>query len=238
MHEGHRKRIIERLSGDDDNLQDHELLEILLFNAIPRKNTNPIAHALIDAFGSLENVFTADIENLKEVEGVGQSVAEYLRCVGLIYSRVESKKNIPISAANLHEFSTVLKNRYQNLPHEVIEFFFLDSKYWVKMTKRYSSHDGGKVKVPTEEITKVLAAHRSESLVVAHNHPGSSSKPSAQDDRFTGQLHMYCCMNGVNLRDHVIVGQDDSFSYFYSGRIENIRHEFDVEKMLAGKRIE
>ena len=219
-------------------MQDHELLEILLFNAIPRKNTNPIAHALIDAFGSLENVFTADIEALKDVEGVGQSVAEYLRCVGLIFSRGESKKNIPISAANWHEFSAVLKERYQNLSHEVIEFFFLDSKHSVKMVKRYSSHDGGRAKVSTEEIIKLLSAHRSETLVVAHNHPNSSSKPSAQDDLFTAQLHMYCTMHGVKLRDHVIVGQDDSFSYFYSGRIENIRHEFDVDKMIAGKRIE
>ena len=120
----------------------------------------------------------------------------------------------------------------------MIELFFLDSKYSVKMTKRFSSLDGGKVKVRTEEITKILAAHRSDSLVVAHNHPNASSKPSAQDDTFTAQLHMYCTMNGVTLRDHVIVGQDGSFSYFYSGRIENIRREFDVEKMIAGKRIE
>ena len=70
MHEGHRKRMYEKLKNGD-GLYDHEILEILLFNAIPRKNTNPVAHELIKTFGSLSGVFAAEPERLMTVDGVG-----------------------------------------------------------------------------------------------------------------------------------------------------------------------
>ena len=237
MHEGHRKRIIERLSGADDNLQDHELLEILLFNAIPRKNTNPIAHALIDAFGSISGVFEADIEQLKGISGVGQSVAEYIKCVGLLFSRVSGREHVPLSASNLQEFSYTLVDRYKGLSTEIIDFFFLDSKSSVKMMKRFSSGDSGKVTVAGEEILRLFAQHQSEGLVVAHNHPRALCNPSAQDDQFTAQLHLYSSMHGINLRDHVIVGRNGSYSYFLAGKLETIRHDFNLEKFIAEKRI-
>ena len=81
MHEGHRQRMYDKLKNDD-GLFDHELLEILLFNALPRKNTNPIAHELLDTFGSLAGVLAADTEKLKAVNGVGENVALYLKCIG------------------------------------------------------------------------------------------------------------------------------------------------------------
>ena len=78
MHEGHRRRMYEKLKNDD-GLHDHELLEILLFNAYPRINTNPIAHELIKTFGSLSGVLAADVDRLKAVDGVGESVALYIK---------------------------------------------------------------------------------------------------------------------------------------------------------------
>ena len=237
MHEGHRKRIMERLSGADDNLQDHERLEILLFNAIPRKNTNPIAHALIDAFGSISGVFEADVEQLKEVTGVGQSVAEYIKCVGLLFSRVSKCEHVPLSASNLQEFSAILRDRYKGLSTEVIDFFFLDSKSNIKMTKNYTSGDSGKVTLSGEEILRLLAQHQTEGLVVAHNHPEGQCSPSAQDDQFTAQLYVYSTMHKVKLRDHVIVGKNGTYSYFLAGKLETIRHDFNVDKFIAEKRI-
>lgn len=219
-------------------MQDHELLEILLFNAIPRKNTNPVAHALIDAFGSISGVFEAEVEQLKDVEGVGQSVAEYIKCVGLLFSRIEGCEHVPISASNLQEFSALLRKRYKGLSTEVIDFFFLDSKLTVKMTKRYSSGDSGKVTLANEEILRLFAQHQSEGLVVAHNHPVSKCNPSAQDDQFTAQLYLYSSIHGLKLRDHVIVGKNGSYSYFLAGRLETIRHDFNIEKLIAEKRIQ
>ena len=82
-HDGHRHRIIEKL--DSGNLCEHEILEILLFNAIPRRNTNELAHRLLAAFGSVRGIFSATVAQLKTVDGVGENVAAYLRCVGKFY---------------------------------------------------------------------------------------------------------------------------------------------------------
>ena len=78
MHEGHRQRMIARLEDHEESLLDHELLEILLFNAIPRKNTNEIAHALLEKFGSLSAIATAETKSIATVKGVGESTAAYL----------------------------------------------------------------------------------------------------------------------------------------------------------------
>ena len=82
--------VSQRLSRAD-GLQDHELLEILLFSAVPRKNTNPIAHELLSAFSTLEGVFRADMEELLSVKGVGKETAAYLKCVGALYARMNRK---------------------------------------------------------------------------------------------------------------------------------------------------
>ena len=89
MHEGHRKRMLERLEHAERSLEEHELLEILLFNAIPRKNTNELAHALLSAFGSLDALFHAGTDELKAVPGVGGSTAAYLRIIGMFLERAE-----------------------------------------------------------------------------------------------------------------------------------------------------
>ena len=81
MHEGHRKRLLEKLKNGD-SLFEHELLEILLFNAYPRKNVNPVAHALLKRFPCINEILNAEVEELTAVEGVGENVALYLKCIG------------------------------------------------------------------------------------------------------------------------------------------------------------
>ena len=82
-HEGHRKRIIQKL--ESGTLLDHEVLEILLFASLPRRNTNDIAHRLLQKFGSMQEVFSASQEELKKVKGIGDTTATNLRCIGIIY---------------------------------------------------------------------------------------------------------------------------------------------------------
>ena len=89
MHEGHRKRLIQKLLDKKEVLSDHELLEILLFFAIPRKNVNEEAHRLIDDFGSLKNVLNVDADTLESVEGIGEKSAVFLSLIGEIYRRAD-----------------------------------------------------------------------------------------------------------------------------------------------------
>ena len=233
MHKGHRQRISQRLEGSGKDLQDHELLEILLFNAIPRKNTNGIAHSLIEAFGSLYGVFHATPDQLRSVKGVGPEVAAYLRCIGLIMPRAE-KTNTDTIKFNLQSFSEHVSQSFAALDQEVIEIFCLDGSERVKSSRRFTSDSASKVQVRSEEINRYIITVSPAGIVAAHNHPEGICRPSVEDDRFTAQLMMTCSMNNVKFYDHLITGKDGVYSYFRAGKMEDIRKNFNVDKLLGG----
>ena len=92
MHEGHRLRMYEKLKNHPAALEEHELLEILLYNAVPRRNTNQLAHRLLDEFGSVRTLFEADIAALQEVEDVGPQLAGYIKCIAFFFQRYNAEK--------------------------------------------------------------------------------------------------------------------------------------------------
>ena len=114
MHEGHRLRILEKLKDNANALQEHEFLEILLFNAVPRKNTNPLAHELLKSFGSIKRLFDADVNALMTVKGVGLSTASYLAVIGRFFQtyKAEEKGTMP-EQYDAKTFSDFLIKRFQ-----------------------------------------------------------------------------------------------------------------------------
>lgn len=232
MHEGHRARMLERLARND-NLEDHELLEVVLYNAIPRKNTNETAHALLSAFGSLRGVMHADVEELAQIQGVGKATAAYLHAVAELLARTgENETNYP-RVANAGTFSAFLSQRYLGLDEEVVEIFLLDGHDNITFCKRYTAHSVNLATVPVEEVSRILGARNPTGVVVSHNHPKASSEPSAEDDDFTAKMLMLCSMNNVALGDHLIVGENSTFSYFLSGRLERMRKLYNITNMIG-----
>ncbi|MGN1077435.1 MAG: RadC family protein [Candidatus Gallimonas sp.] len=234
MHEGHRQRMFERLNADG-NLQDHELLEILLYYAIPRKNTNPLAHDLLGAFGSLSGVLHAETEQLKTVKGVGSAVAEYLHAIGLLYDRLpQTDRNMP-SAYSLDTFTEYLFACYEGLQEEVLELYFVDERSQIKYKRRFTSCSPDSVSLQLEEVGKLFATHRPKGIVIAHNHPKSGCTPSSSDDKFTAQIQLLCSVNGATVYDHIIVGRNGFYSYFLAGRMGEIRKVFNVDTVVKEK---
>ena len=90
VHDGHRRRMTERLFNNADSMSDHELLEILLYSTIKRKNTNDLAHKLLRSFGSLENLFNADAKSIMVVSGIGEASVRELKTVGQIIKAISS----------------------------------------------------------------------------------------------------------------------------------------------------
>ncbi len=223
MHEGHRQRMFAHLREDATGLQDHELLEILLFYAIPRRNTNPLAHSLISAFGSLGGVLSASREELLEVEGVGEGTATYLLALSQLRGRIAPKDHDAPKVFNVRSFSDFIGSRFDGSAEEFVEIYCLDPSHRVRFTKRFTSFMPDKVTIPPDEVGHLVATQRPHSVVVAHNHPAATSDPSAADDRFTAQMHMLCMMHGATLDDHIIIGTTGPFSYFLSGRLEAIK---------------
>lgn len=232
MHEGHRKRMYEKLKNGDA-LYDHELLEIFLFNGFPRLNTNPVAHALLDNFGSLSGVFSADINRLKTVKGVGESIALFIKCNGEILQRISTVNNGIAFLNNYDEFKTFVTVRMRGKNEEVLELYFLEKNGKVKRILSFTSADKSKVEVSTSDISTIVAAEKPYGILVAHNHLSGSSSPSANDDRFTNELQLMCSLHNVILYDHCIYASDTNvYSYFTSGRIEGIRRDFSFKQLV------
>lgn len=234
MHEGHRQRMLQRLE-DAEHLQDHELLEILLFNAIPRKNTNPLAHELLAEFVSLDGLMRASYEELLNVQGIGKETAAYLRCIAILCERLKKREDPLPRLFNVRDFSGFLFERLAPLKEEVIELFALDAQQHIIAEKHFTVCATDRAALEPEAVNQFLAVRKPAGLVVAHNHPAAPAHPSAADDKFTAQMQVVCSMNNVRFYDHIIVGTDGTYSYFLVGRMEEIRRAFDLNAIVGGK---
>ena len=224
MHEGHRKRIMAKAATNAAGLEDHELLEIVLFQTIPRKNTNPIAHELIYAFGSLSAVFEASYEQLLTVDGVGEATASYLRTVGEVMKRASRKQEDSPELFSVQSFSENLRKNYEPTSMEYIEIFCLDERHRVCFRRRYASESGGHVSVPAEVFARTVIAQNANGLVIVHNHPMAPPVPSREDDEFTARVAALCSISGVLFCDHIILGENaEIYSYYLDGKLDTIR---------------
>lgn len=235
MHEGHRRRMYEKLKNND-GLNDHELLEILLYNALPRVNTNPIAHNLLETFGSLAGVFNATPEQLVTVGGVGESTAMYIKCVSEVGKRVSPAFSGIAVIKNHNDLKNFVCARLRGKIAEVIELYCLDKMGRVRRIHAFTDDDYNSVNVDANKFSEALITDKPYSVTVAHNHLGGSSAPSQKDDIFTAKLQLICSMNNVNLLDHMIYASDkDIFSYFLSGKLDKIKKGLSFNSVLDDK---
>ena len=119
LHEGHRKRLRQKFMSGKELFKEHELLELLLSYSIPRKNTNELAHLLLDTFGSLQNVLNADSELLSSVDGIGENSACFLSLVGYVSSLCNNKKIAKKELSSISLAKEHLIELFKDLDHEV-----------------------------------------------------------------------------------------------------------------------
>lgn len=212
----------EKLKNGDD-LYDHELLEVLLYNACPRINTNPLAHALLNRFVSLSEVFNASIDELKEVEGVGNSVAKYLKTVGLCAERAGSIGNSP-TLKTFGDCKRFITLRLKDKTEEFIELYFINKAGRVERILNYTTSEKSRAAADIDAVARNIALARPYGVIIAHNHVSGTKNPSAHDDAFTRAVQFMCNMNDAVLYDHLIYyGKEDVFSYRESGRLNEVK---------------
>jgi DNA repair protein RadC len=222
-HSGHRHRICERLKNG--GVFEHELLEILLFNAIPRRNTNDIAHRLLARFGTIGEIFNADMDELQTVAGVGESVAAYLHVVGRFYESYAEERNegvtvLPVSFEAM-EFSQFVKASYENRKTETLDFYLLDKGGKIFGLRKFSGMKNF-VEIEPESFTNMLIKDKPAGLIAVHNHPNGSAKPSKADDELTAKCVMMCSFHNILFCDHIVYGSGEVFSYYQSGQLGGI----------------
>ncbi len=234
MHEGHRRRMYEKLKSGE-YLYEHELLEMLLFNAYARKNTNPIAHALLNAFGTINDVLNADVNELCAVEGVGESVALYLKCIGECVKSAGKASGIAL-LKNYDDFISFARMRMRGKTSEVLELYFMNKSGKVSKSFSFTSDERDKVRIDTDRIAKVISDVKPYGLLIVHNHLSGNSSPSENDDRFTMEIQLMCSINNVRLYDHCIyAGDNNIYSYFMSGKIDEIKRNYSFDALVGDR---
>ena len=217
--EGHRQRLRARLlTTGPDSVADHELLELVLFLALPRRDTKPIARALLARFGSFANAITAPLPQLVAVEGMGEAAAAALKTVQaaalrLVRSEVQGR---PV----LDHWDALMGYLNAQLARERVEQFrvlFLDTKNVLLADEAQGRGTVDHTPVYPREVAKRALELHASALILVHNHPSGDPAPSKQDIAMTAEVGRALATIGVVLHDHVIVGNGRWISFRAEG---------------------
>jgi DNA repair protein RadC len=201
-----------------DNFDDHNVLELLLFYAQPRKDTNALAHQLIETFGGLDKVLEASPDALMGVQGVGETMAALIHLVPEIYRRYELIKQRPqIYLPDSHSVGNYLMPYFVNSTVEKVYLLCLGSMRDVLDCVCVGVGDRKSAPVNIQVIVKTALEKSAAAVVVGHNHVDGIALPSQEDLLVTQRLKAAMELVGVSLADHIIVGGDDFVSLADSG---------------------
>jgi DNA repair protein RadC len=204
-HKGHRERLRKRfLDNGLDSLADHEVLELLLFQYLPYRDTNELAHALINKFGSLANVLDAKPEQLIAVKGISQVTAVNLSLLRQIYFRCQRSY---VQDKALTKLDEVLHYAYTMLTASDFErslAVYLDAGGKVVNKRAYCSQNDTGVQMTVKSIVSEALSLSATAVMICHGHTKSVTKPSQADIDFTHQLQTTLSGVGISLIDHAI----------------------------------
>lgn len=222
LHDGHRERMKQRfLRHGLTNFDDHNVLELLLFYAIPRRDTNVLAHRLMDTFGSLEAVFEADAEALMAVEGIGENAAALIRLVPEATKRyLMAKSEIGDILLDAEAAGQYFLPRFINCRTETVFLACLDAKMKVLDCRPLSSGSVNAAHVDVRAIVQMALLQNASAVILAHNHTSGIALPSREDELATIQVQQALKLVGVELLDHIIVAGDDFVSLADNGLLK------------------
>lgn len=207
LHEGHRKRLRERFIKEGaETFAPHNLLELLLFYAVPRKDTNETAHRLLAQFGSVKAVLTAPHEELCKVDGVSDNTAVLLRLCGEIgMSCFIEKKEAPRRLHGYEEIGEYLVDLYAGSKEETVYVLLLASDGALIKTMLVCNGGVNSISVKIRDIVAEAIRSNAPTAVLAHNHPGGTAFPSSDDLLTTQLLYKALAVNDIELLDHFVV---------------------------------
>lgn len=206
---GHRQRLKERFtSGGPEALPDYELLELVLFGAIPRRDTKDLAKRLLERFGSFAEVINAPPERLKEIKGVGDAAVTHLKLVRAAALRLmrDSIMQRPV----LGSWASVLEYCRAAMGFEAREQFrilFLDKKNRLIADEVQQQGTVDHTPVYIREVVKRALELSASAIILVHNHPSGDPTPSRADIDMTRQIVDAAKPLGISVHDHIIVGR-------------------------------
>lgn len=235
MHEGHRKRMRDRFRTEGlDGFADHEVLELLLFYARARGDVNPLAHTLMDTFGSLQGVLEASVDQLTSVPGVGEETAtllslavplfrRYSQCQCRTRKRLDTREEGKAYCRALLAgwrveklYAICLNSDHQILGHRLIA-------------------EGSLAAVPSfpRKVVETALNYNAHGVILCHNHPGGANWPSVPDLDATEQIRLLLKGMDIELLDHMIVAGDQVYSMHQNGDLGRSGAEIALQPVAA-----
>lgn len=211
-----------------ESLSNAELLAIFLRVGVKGKSALGLAQELLSRFGSLRGLYAAPLEELEHVLGMGRAKIAQFKAVTELSKRflAEGFQNRPYVESS----DDILKLLYQemrDLDQEVFKILLLNGQNHVLRIEEISKGTLTTAQIYPREVIKIALRHSAAALVFVHNHPSGVAQPSADDKKITRDLVLACRLMGIKVHDHIIIGDNDKFSFADAGIIERYDKDFD-----------
>ena len=214
IHDGHRQRLRERfIKYGMESFTDIEALEILLFYAVPRRDTNALAHALLEYFGSYRGVLEADFKSLEKVPGIGENAAALIKLVAAHSMRYQIALRSAIKRiASVEDAGEYLRPFFAYAKRELVYMLSLDARQTVIRCHLLAEGASGQVNLVPRDVAELALYDGAVSVILAHNHPSGVALPSNSDFCTTERLKKALSVISVDLYDHLIFADDEFVS--------------------------
>lgn len=224
IHKDHRQRVKESyMKTGIDAMPDHNILELLLFYGIPQKDTNPIAHELIEKYHDLNGVLDAPVKELQKINGIGENAAVMIKLIRDICSKyhdnaINSKVNLA-SSERLYDF---IRMKYLGETREIVYMLSLDAHGRLKHCIKVADGTPSTAVSDNRSLIELALRFDVTNAVIAHNHPNGFASPSQADIGATETIAKLFSTVSINLVDHVIVAEDEIFSFAMSKKYSSL----------------
>ena len=231
LHKGHRQKVREQyMENGLKGMADHNVLEFLLFFGIPQKDTNELAHRLLQRFGSFADVLRADVAELKAVSGMTENAACLLNLVLPVYQRYcKSLSKKKMTFRDIREIEDYVRPYFADATKERVFLLCLDDQKRLLALRSLNEGSLGEVFVDMRAVAAVLLETKAKAAVLIHNHPNGIALPSGNDVAVTRMVYTFLKQMGVQLLDHLILTEKDRCSLASARCSSHIFYELDAE---------
>lgn len=218
---GHRERIRSKFAeGGLEPFLDHEVLELLLTYAIARRDTKPLAWALIKQFGSVSGVLDASVQELSTVKGIGQNTALFIKLVREVFKRysLEAVRD-SVTIRTPEQVAQYCKASLEGKKEESLELIYLSVRNTIIKAEIIATGLIDRVSISPRKIVECALAAKASAVILVHNHPSGDVTPSVEDILLTREVVQAARLLGISVYDHIIVGKGKHYSLKANGKI-------------------
>lgn len=234
IHKNHRSRLKQQfLKNGLASLSDVQKLELLLYFSIPQRDTNPLAHALLNEFGSIKNVLLASTDQLQKVSGIKETSATLIKLVSDLMNIINMPDTKLAFINNPTEACEFCSKFYQGVDVEQFYVVCIGKDNHIIKYKMINTGLLDEVPIQIRAITHFAIEQKCSRIIISHNHPNGTARASDEDIRFTFSLLCSCLLNNIDILDHVIIGKNELYSFKNGGIMDGLRNRASKSILLS-----